>query len=113
MVDNTCPKKQTPASTLAEENIREKRRIFCMVACFPVLIIAVIAAAVAVATAYELIADLRSDLAAALKEQSGTSENEHSIAKNLESQLNHLNIDLVNFSATVVNQVLHLFNNTS
>ena len=104
----------TDESAALYDSVEENKKVkTCIVVCFPVLIIAVIAAAVAVAMAFVLITGLHSDLAAALKERSGESENEQLVLRNMESQLNLLNIDILNFSATVFIQVRHLNNNTS
>ena len=84
VVKNTFPKKQTPYKAnlcsveekhKLEQNkkLKKRRKPVCLLACFTVLIIAVIAAAVAVAMAFVLIAGLRSDLTAALKDSSSSS----------------------------------------
>ena len=90
---------------------RSKRTNIWLPACLIVLIIAVIAAAVAVAMTFVLIAGLRSDLTAALKDSfssSGSmSENIHvsHVTNNLESQLNMLRTDISNFTTTINHQV--------
>ena len=88
-----------------------------MIACFTILIIAVIAATVAVAVAFVLIAGLRSDFTAALKDSSSSSgsitEIIQNVANNLEPQLNMLRTDIKNFSATINEQVEYLNQNAS
>ena len=123
VVDSTIPKKQTLVAAEAKHNKKQHRQQkdnklpFCVIACFTVLIIAVIAAAVTVAVAFVLIAGLRSDLTAALKDSSSSSgsitENMPHVTNNLEPQLNMLHTDIRNFSATINQQVLYLSHNAS
>ena len=124
VVDNTFPKKQTLDAADSEHKEQDKKHNnkilpFCLLACFTVLIIAVIAAAVAVAMAFVLIAGLRSDLTAALKDSSSSSgsitENIRvpHVTNNLEPQLNKLHTDISNFTATVNHQVQYPNQNAS
>ena len=124
VVDNTFPKKQTLAAADSEHKEQDKKHKksilpFCLLACFTVLIIAVLTAAVVVAVAFVLIAGVRSDLTAALKDYSSSSaiinENIHvqHVTNNLETQLNKLRIDISNFTATINHQVQYLNQNTS
>ena len=89
----------------------------CLPACFVVLIIAVTIAAVAVAMAFVLIASLRSDLLAVMKDlslRSGSASGNKKISmKGLESLIYQLNIDFDNFTTAVNNQVFYLNQNTS
>ena len=124
VVDNTFPKKQTLPVADSEHKEQDKKYNknilpFCLLACFTVLIIAVLTAAVAVAVAFVLLAGLRSDLTAALKDYSSSSaiinENIHvpHVTNNLETQLNKLRIDISNFTATINHQVQYLNRNAS
>ena len=123
VVDSTIPMKQTLAAAEAKHDKKLDRKQkesippLCVIACFTILIIAVIAAAVAVAVAFVLIAGLRSDFTAALKDYSSSSgsltENMPLVINNLEPQLNMLHTDIRNFSATINQQVLYLSQNAS
>ena len=123
VVDNTIPKKQTLAAAEAkhdkEQDRKQKENISpcCVIACFAVLIIAITAAAVAVAVAFVLIAGLRSDLTAALKDSSSRSGSITKIithvTNNLESQLNMLYTDIKNFTSAINQQVEYLNQNAS
>ena len=123
VVDSTIPKKQTLAVAESKHNKKQGRKQkkstspCCVVACFTVLIIAVTAAAVAVAVAFVLIAGLRSDLTAALKDSSSSSgsitEIIPNVANNLEPQLNMLRTNIKNFSDTINQQVEYLNQNAS
>ena len=118
VVDNTIPKKQRLAAAEAkhdkEQNRQQKENTSpcCVIACFAILIIAVTAAAVAVAVAFVLIAGLRSDLTAAMKDSSSSSGSItkiiQNVTNNLEPKLNMLRTDIKNFSTTINQQVEHL-----
>ena len=126
VVRNNFPMKQTPVKAdpspgekhKIEQNTKQKksRQPVCLLACFTVLIIAVIAAAVAVAMTFVLIAGLRLDLTAALKDSSSssgsTSENKHT-TNSLEPQINELRIGFDDYTATVTHQLHFLNQNTS
>ena len=117
VVESNIPMKQTLAAAEAKHNKnqhtqqKDNKPYFYVIACLAVLITAVIAAAVAVAIAFVLIAGLRSDLTAALKDSSSSSgsitENIHvpQVTNNLEPQLNMLRSDINNFTATINKQV--------
>ena len=123
VVDVAIPKKQTLAAAEAKHNQEQDRKQrnntspCCVIACFAVLIIAVTAAAVAVVMAFVLIAGLRFDLTAAMKDSSSSSgsitEIILNVANNLEPQLNMLRTDIKNLSATINQQVEHLNQNAS
>ena len=124
VVDNTVPKKQTLVAAEAKHikklDRQQKKNTLpcCVIASFTVLIIAVIVAAVAIATTFVLIAGLRSDLTAALKDSSSSSgsiteKNPHVTTNNMESQLNMLRTDIKNFSAAINQQVEYLNQNAS
>ena len=123
VVDSTIPMKQTLPASEAKHNKdqdRKQKEIIppcCVIACFTVLSIAVIITDVAVAIALVLIAGLRFNLTAALKDSSSSSESltekiPH-ITNNLEPQLNMLHTDIKNFAATINQQVLYLSQNAS
>ena len=126
VVKNYFPMKQTPVKAdpspgeehKIEQNRKQKksRQLVCLLACFTVLIIALIAAAIAVAMAFVLIAGLRSDLTAALKDSSSssgsTTENKNA-TNSLEPQINELRIGFDNYTATVTHQLHFLNQNTS
>ena len=123
VVDSTIPKKLTLAAAEAKHNKKQHRLqkdnklTFCVIACFTVLIIAVIAAAVAVAIAFVLIAGLRSDFTAALKDSSSSSESITEITtlvtNILEPQLNMLYTDIKNFTSAINQPVEYLNQNAS
>ena len=123
VVDNTIPKKQRIVAAEAKHNKEQDRKQkentppCCVIACFTILIIAVIAAAVALAVAFVLIAGLRSDFTAALKDSSSSSgsltENMPLVTNNLKPQLNMLHTDIRNFLANINQQVLYLSQNAS
>ena len=123
VVNSTIPKKQTLAAAEAKHDKEQDRQQkdnklpFCVIACFTILIIAVIAAAVAVAITFVLIAGLRSDFTAALKDSSSSSGNITDIithvTNNLEPQLNMLYTDIKNFTSAITQQVLYLNQNAS
>ena len=98
---------------------RSKRTNIWLPACLIVLIMAGIAAALAAAVVFVLIAGLRSDLTAALKDSSSSSgsitENIHvpQVTNNLEPQLNMLRTDISHFTATINHQVESLNVNAS
>ena len=123
VVDSTIPKKQTLAAAEAKHDKEQDRQQkdnklpFCVIACFTVLIIAVIGAAVAVAIAFVLIAGLRSDFIAALKDSSSSSgsitEITTLVTNILEPQLNMLYTDIKNFTSAINQQVEYLNQNAS
>ena len=110
------PREEENSSKEQEKEKRNKNLHVWMPVCFTVLIIAVIAAAVAVVMAFVLIAGLRSDLTAALKDSSSsagsTTENKHA-TNSLEPQINELRIGFDNYSATITHQLHFLNQNTS
>ena len=85
--------------------------------CLAVLITAVIAEVVAVAMAFVLIAGIRSDLTAALRDSSSSpgssSENAMYITISLEPQLNQLHTDFNNFTANTYQQFFYMNQNIS
>ena len=111
--DNLSAGEETNGKELEKEK-RNKKPVW-MPVCFTVLIIAVIAAAVAVAMAFVLIAGIRSDLTAAMKDSSSsygsTTENKNAM-NSLEPQINELHIRFDNYTATV-NHQLNFLKNTS
>ena len=126
VVSNAFSEKETLAPLSLEgiiskkENDQDKSKRTtrtCLSACFVVLIISVTAATIAVAMAFVLIAGLRSDLTAVMKNLSlrcgSSSDNERISMKSSECLIYQLNIDFDNFNAAVNNQVLYLNQNTS
>ena len=127
VVKNTIQKKQTLVKADSspgekhkiEQNTKQKksRQPVCLLVCFTVLIIAVIAAAVAVAMAFVLIAGLRSDLTAALKDSSSSSGSTTESVKYVnnisELQPNKLLADFNNFRNTTYQLIIYLNQNTS
>ena len=92
------------------ESRRKINLFFFLLAYFTVLIIAVIRAVVASAIVFVLIADLHSDLTAALKDSSSSSH----VTIDLKPQLNMLSSDdLNNFRAITDQQILYLKQNVT